>query len=134
MPDVLGEDLLIIGKESSYFDDTRGRPDLIALDKKGNIVVIELIRDDSGISVEWQAIKYTYYLSKFKASDIIDLYLQYVEKSQRLILVSHRFAKEVTSAVSWLIDKHEMDIRVVQLIPYYDKDRLILISLSTWKL
>lgn len=153
MPDVLGEELLIIGKESSYFDGTRERPDLIALDKKGNLVIIELKRDDSGVSIEWQAIKYASYLSKFKVPDLVDLYLRYivktegdedideesvlqrilefideddlsnVNKDQRLILVSHRFAKEVTSAVSWLIDKYEMDIKVVQLIPYFDIDR-----------
>jgi len=82
MPEVLGEDLLIIGKEASYFDNTRERPDLIAIDKKGNLVIIELKRDDSGSSVEWQAIKYASYFSKFKENDIIDLYLHYLEKTQ----------------------------------------------------
>lgn len=65
-PEVLGESLLIIAKENSCFDGTRERPDLVALDKDGNIVVIELKRDDSGRNVEWQAIKYASYWSKFK--------------------------------------------------------------------
>lgn len=152
-PDILGEELLIIAKEFSHFDKTKERPDLIALDKKGNIVIIELKRDDSGIGVEWQAIKYASYLSRFKVSEIVDVYIKYIErykkednlneenvsqrildfidkddlslinKNQRIILVSHRFAREVTSAVSWLIDKHEVNIKVVQLIPYYDNDK-----------
>ena len=41
-PKILGEELLIIGKELSFFSDTRERPDLIAVDKAGNVVVIEL--------------------------------------------------------------------------------------------
>lgn len=152
-PQILGEELLIIAKELTYFDNTKERPDLIALDKSGNIVIIELKRDDSGTGLEWQAIKYASYLSKFKAKDLVDIYSMYLERyqkeidisydevsqkildfiekdnleslntSQRLILVSHRFAREVTSAVHWLIDKQGMDIKVVQLIPYFDKDR-----------
>jgi len=152
-PEILGEELLIIAKELNYFDSTRERPDLIALDKSGNTVIIELKRDDSGTGVEWQAIKYASYLSKFKVSDIIEIYGRYLERysklntinpeevsqkildfieeddleslnqNQRIILVSHRFAREVTSAVHWLIDKHDINIKVVQLIPYFDKDR-----------
>ena len=34
-PDVLGEDLLILRKEFSGFDDTQERLDLLALDKAG---------------------------------------------------------------------------------------------------
>ena len=68
-PEVLGEELLIIAKEKSYFEGSRERPDLIALDKMGNVVVIELKRDDSGENTEWQAIKYASYWSKFKLSD-----------------------------------------------------------------
>ncbi len=154
-PNILGEELLIISKDITYFKDTKERPDLIAIDTNGNIVIIELKRDDSGINLEWQAIKYASYLSKFTINDILNLYEKYlnkfikqsgeevsasqiqqnilefidedsfddVNKKQRLILVSHRFAKEVTSAVNWLIDKYQMDIRCVQLTPFYDKDK-----------
>lgn len=152
-PEILGEELLIIAKEKTYFDKTRERPDLIAIDKGGNIVVIELKRDDSGENLEWQAIKYASYWSKFRRTEIFEVYKDYLEKNsneneideesvaanildfideddfenlnkhQRIILVSHRYAKEVTSAVNWLIDKYEIDIKCVQLIPYYDIDR-----------
>ena len=82
-PGILGEELLIIAKEFSRFDNTRERPDLIALDKQGNIVVIELKRDDSGIGVEWQAIKYASFLSHFKVSEIVDVYINYIEHYQK---------------------------------------------------
>lgn len=153
-PEVLGEELLIIAKEKSYFEGTKERPDLIALDKMGNVVVIELKRDDSGLNTEWQAIKYASYWSKFKVDDIIEVYTDYLTRKtkvssdseedvtsqkitefvndgtleninvkQRIILVSHRYAKEVISAVNWLIDSYKMDIKCVQLIPYYDSDK-----------
>lgn len=57
-PDALGEELLIIQKEFDGFDDTRERLDLLALDKVGNLVVIENKLDDSGRDVLWQALKY----------------------------------------------------------------------------
>lgn len=152
-PNILGEELLIISKDLTFFNDTKERPDLIALDCNGNIVIIELKRDDSGLNIEWQAIKYASYLSKFKVSDILNLYEKYISKyfkteesnqemlkqkilefideetldelnnNQRLILVSHRFAKEVISAVNWLIEKYNMDIKCVQLLPFFDKDK-----------
>ena len=56
-PEALGEELLIIQKEFDGFDDTRERLDLLALDKEGNIVVIENKLDDSGRDVVWQVLK-----------------------------------------------------------------------------
>lgn len=62
-PSSLGEDLLIIQKEFDGFSDTRERLDLLALDKDGNLVIIENKLDDSGRDVTWQAIKYASYCS-----------------------------------------------------------------------
>ena len=47
-PAILGEELLIISTEYDKFDKTNERLDLLAIDKKGNLVIIELKRDDSG--------------------------------------------------------------------------------------
>ena len=54
-PDALGE-LLIIQKEFNGFDATQERLDLLALDKKGNLVIIENKLDDSCRDVVWQAL------------------------------------------------------------------------------
>ena len=62
-PHMLGEDLLIIQKEFDGFNDTNERLDLLALDKEGNIVVIENKLDDSGRNVVWQSLKYAGYCS-----------------------------------------------------------------------
>jgi RecB family endonuclease NucS len=50
-PSIFGEDLLVIQKEFDGFNETNERLDLLALDKQGNIVVIENKLDDSGKDV-----------------------------------------------------------------------------------
>jgi RecB family endonuclease NucS len=67
-PEILGEELLIIYKELLL--PSGKRLDLLAIDKKANLVIIELKRDDSGTNVEWQAIKYTSYCSNFLQEEI----------------------------------------------------------------
>ena len=144
-PGILGEDLLIIGKEFSGFDRTNERLDLLAVDSDGKLVVIELKRDDSGADAHWQAIKYASYLHRVDADRIIEMLAGYAEISkadatnkllqhlnaddlnglnndQRIILVSHRFAPEVTSAALWLNEKAPGDnlITCIQLTPYRD--------------
>ena len=146
-PGILGDDLLIIGKEFSGFDRTDERLDLLAVDADGKLVVIELKRDDSGADAHWQAIKYASYLQRASADDIIRMLAEYSETSeedatnsllehlnaddfnalnndQRIILASHRFAPEVTSAALWLNEKAPSEdlITCVQLTPYQDGD------------
>ena len=69
-PIILGEELLIIQKEFDGFNDTNERLDLLALDKNGNLVVIENKLDDSGRNVVWQSLKYAGYCSSLKKEDI----------------------------------------------------------------
>lgn len=53
----LGEDLLVIAEEFGEWEDARRRIDLLALDKTGRLVVIELKRTDDGGHMELQAIR-----------------------------------------------------------------------------
>ena len=79
-PNALGEELLIIQKEFDGFDDTRERLDLLALDKDGNLVIIENKLDDSGREVVWQVIKYASYCASLTKGQIVDIYQQYLNK------------------------------------------------------
>ena len=116
------------------------------MDPDGKLVIIELKRDDTGVDAHWQAIKYASYLRNANTDQIIDMLARYDGKmtkaeatermlqhmgaddlnalnyDQRIILASHRFAPEVTSAVLWLNDKSSDEnlITCVQLIPYHD--------------
>ena len=154
---ILGDDLLIIGKEFSGFDRTDERLDLLAVDSEGKLVIIELKRDDTGADAHWQAIKYASYFQRAGADDIIRIMADYEKVSQvdavgkllqhlgtddlnalnndqRIILASHRFAPEVTSAVLWLNDKApgENLITCIKLTPFRDtKTDTLYIQAST---
>lgn len=153
-PDALDEELLIIQKEFDGFDDTRERLDLLAIDKNGNLVVIENKLDDSGRDVVWQALKYASYCSTLSKSQIADIYQRYLDKNatgqdakariceflgeedfaevvlnpgndQRLIMVAAQFRKEVTSTVLWLL-KHHVFVKCFRATPFKDGDNLFL--------
>ena len=79
-PSALGEELLIIQKEFDGFDDTRERLDLLALDKDGNLVIIENKLDDSGRAVGRQALKYASYCASLTKAQIVDIYQQYLDR------------------------------------------------------
>ncbi|EMC9361504.1 DUF4268 domain-containing protein [Providencia manganoxydans] len=84
-PSALGEELLIIQKEFDGFDDTRERLDLLALDKDGNLVIIENKLDDSGRDVVWQALKYASYCASLTKAQIVDIYQQYLDRYEPVI-------------------------------------------------
>lgn len=144
-PRILGDDLLIVAKEFSGFDGTRERLDLLAVDQSGGLVVIELKRDDSGSDTHWQAIKYASHLHSASVDDVVKMLSEFsnitednarqeliqhtdsdetldrLNKSQRIILASHRFAPEVTSAALWLNEQARRNlVTCIQMIPYKD--------------
>lgn len=140
-PSCLNEDLLIIQKEFSGFNDTNERLDLLALDKQGNLVIIENKLDDSGRDVTWQVLKYASYCSSLSSDDIIKIYNTYLGNnsakemleeffesedyedllntgnSQRIMMVSGTFRKEVTSTVLWLMN-YGLRIQCFKATPY----------------
>lgn len=150
-PNVFGDDdpLLIIQKEFDGFSDTKERLDLLALDKKGHLVIIENKLDDSGKDVVWQSIKYASYCSQLDTNGIIDIYQKYIGSSsnakekileflekdedetlslntgntQRIFMVAGNFQKEVTSAVLWLRE-FGIDVSCFEVTPYADKDNI----------
>ena len=72
--------MLIIQKEFSGFTDTNERLDLLALDKRGNLVIIENKLDDSGRDVVWQALKYAGYCSSLSKAQIVSIYQDFINK------------------------------------------------------
>lgn len=77
-PEVMGEELLIIGHEYDKFE-VNERLDLLALDKDGKLVIIEVKRDNSGSAVDFQALKYASYCSRLTPKDILDIYREYID-------------------------------------------------------
>lgn len=143
-------DLLIIQKEFDGFADTSNRLDLLALDSEGNLVIIENKRDDTGKDVVWQAINYASFCSTLTSQDVIAIYEQYLKKhsidgdaeqlikdffnnssivfptnTQKIILVSREFRKEVLSAAQWLIN-NGIDITCIKFTPFLFNDNVLL--------
>jgi len=153
-PESLGEELLIIQKEFSGFIDTNERLDLLALDKQGNLVIIENKLDSSGRDVVWQVLKYASYCSSLSKDQIRDIYQNYLDKEgantkaeeklseffdnteylelvvnqgskQRIMMVAGKFKKEVTSTVLWLMN-YKIRIQCFKVTPFELKDSLFL--------
>ena len=79
-----GDELLIIQKEFDGFDDTRERLDLLAIDKEGNLVIIENKLDDSGRDVVWQALKYASYCANLKKQQVVEIFQRYLNQKSQL--------------------------------------------------
>ncbi len=153
-PTSLGEDLLIIQKEFAGFNDTRERLDLLALDKQGNLVIIENKLDDTGRDVTWQVLKYASYCASLSKIQILKIFQEYLTKegnsktaeehiveffdgtdieeialnkglTQRVMLVAGNFRKEVTSTILWLLN-YNLRIQCFKVIPYKLNELLFL--------
>ncbi|MBK6345004.1 MAG: DUF4268 domain-containing protein [Bacteroidales bacterium] len=153
-PSCLGEDLLIIQKEFNGFNDTSERLDLLAIDKFGDLVVIENKLDSSGKDVTWQVIKYASYCASLNKEQICSIYQAYLNKhniensaeekiseffenkefeeitlnqgsKQRIIMVAGNFRKEVTSAVLWLRN-FNLRIQCIKVTPFAQGENLML--------
>jgi hypothetical protein len=145
-PEALGEKLLIIQKEFSDFSETNERLDLLALDKSGNLVIIENKLDDSGRDVTWQALKYASYSSTLTKEEIRNIFQSYLDvnssgknavdvlkeffddvdyselvlnqrMTQRIMMVAANFRKEVTSTVLWLMS-FKIQVQCFKATPY----------------
>ena len=150
-PNALGEELLIIQKEFAGFTGTSERLDLLALDKTGNLVVIENKLDHSGKDVVWQALKYVSYCANLTRPQIVEIYQKFLNdgsnaadeicefldaeginevkintaNSQRMMLVSANFPKEVTNTALWLLGQG-ISVQCFRTTPYVFGEELLL--------
>jgi hypothetical protein len=138
--DVLGDDLLVVAEEYAMFEDSRRRVDLLALDRAGSFVVIELKRTDDGGHMELQALRYAAMVSTMTPEHLISAYsdasnitvdearqavadwvegpFEELPDQVRIILVSADFSTEITSTVIWLNDTYNTDISCYRIVSY----------------
>lgn len=149
-PEILGEPILIIGRQVQIAD-VKDKLDLLGIDPKGNLVAIELKRDNVGGDADFQALRYVSYLSRWNHDTIekqakhyfennkketdfnfIEKMEKFCEKEyelnqdQRIILVGKNIDEKIGSVALWLLD-HSVEIKVVSLSPYKDSETLYLI-------
>jgi len=73
-PEILNEDLLILTAEYGGFEQTWDRLDLLALDRTGRLVVIELKRETADRTTDLQAIKYASYCATLTPEQTQEVY------------------------------------------------------------
>lgn len=142
--EVISPDTLVISEEFSEWSEGTRRIDLLGVDKQANLVVIELKRDETGVHMELQALRYAAMVSTLAFKKAVDIYQKYLSKRAierdaeteivnflawsdpleeqfpadvRIILASANFSRELTTAVMWL-NERDLDIRCVRLKPY----------------
>jgi hypothetical protein len=141
--DVVAPNCLVISEEFSEWSGSQRRIDLLAVDKEGNLVVIELKRTETGEHMDLQALRYAAMVSTLTFNRAVEIYQKYLvsidseddaegklleflgwEDPQeddfaldvRIILVSSNFSKELTTSVMWLNERN-LNIRCVRLKP-----------------
>jgi len=153
-PEVLDGNILIISEEYGEFEESGRSIDLLAVDRGGDLVVIELKRDKTGTHMELQAIRYAAMVSNLRFADLVEIYQKFMNKMKipeahkakdilleflhveqgeipdisntpRILLVSQGFSKEITTAVMWLNDQG-LDIKCIQLQPYKEGSAILL--------
>jgi hypothetical protein len=148
----LGADLLLITSEYDGFDKSDKRLDLLALDRLGNLVIIELKLDAAKTLADLQAIRYAAFCSTMTFTTMVALYAKFkklnsevaekeirqhvtgkedfseLSNEPRIILAAGGFDdQELTSCVLWL-RKFDLDISCVEVTPYRMPDGGILLA------
>lgn len=148
----IGNDLMVIGEEFGDWEDSKRRIDLLCLDKKANLVVVEIKRTEDGGHMELQAIRYAAMVASMTLDRAISSYarllkgdeakeratkeiLEFLEANAvdeieltgdvRIILVSGDFSSELTTAVIWL-NKRNIDITCIRFQPYKLGDTMLI--------
>ncbi len=154
-PDILGEDLLIVSMEFDKFVQSDDRLDLLAIDRQGNLVVIELKRDILAGYADLQAIRYAAMISAMNLEKLLPYYSSYKNKYEgemidesmafgeitefvnvddfeelsnkpRIILCSEGFSTEVTTTALWL-RQFGVDISCITIKPYKVNQSVIIV-------
>jgi alkylated DNA nucleotide flippase Atl1 len=118
-PAIMGEPLMIVSGQFAGFDRTLDRLDLLALDRDGKLVVIEIKRDDSSKSQDLQALRYAAYCSALTAEQVVGLYRAYERDEHGRELTPAEARKELEDFIhSEILDAIDED----------DQPRMILVA------
>jgi hypothetical protein len=132
----MGEELLLIGEEIRPAEFVEDRIDLLAIDKQGASVIIELKRGSNKLHL-LQALAYASMVAKWDSGRISQEYSQTsnlpiedgeekieeflnedsanLNESQRIILIAEGFEYQVLMTADWLAEQYEVDIRCYRI-------------------
>ena len=133
-PAILSSDILIIGRQTS----TKSGPlDFLAIDKSGNLIVVELKRDKLPREALAQAIDYTSDIASWSLDKISEECTKYTTKSleaaiteafpdvdienlninenQRILLVGFKIESSLERMVEWLSNRFGVNVNAILL-------------------
>jgi len=120
----IGQELFLIGKEVSPSKNVKDRIDVLAVDKEGAGVVVELKRGKSKLHM-MQAISYAGMIAQWSSEDFLQLLddgkqealmdflevdVEEINRDQRIILVAEAFDYALLIGADWLTENHGVDV------------------------
>ena len=120
----IGQELFLVGKEIEPSTNVQDRIDLLALDKEGTCVVVELKRGKHKLQM-LQAISYAGMISQWKPEDFLhaldndrqealldflEVDLEEVNRQQRILLVAEAYDYALLISAEWLSKQFGVDI------------------------
>jgi len=95
-PDILGQNLLIIARQKNI--ESVGQLDLLAIDAKGELVIIELKRDLAPRDAVAQVLHYASWLDEILERDVLEIAEDYLKRSLAEVF-TERFDSEMPAIV-----------------------------------
>jgi len=152
-PSILGENLLIIGRQVQI-PEVKDKIDLLALDTNGSTVIIEVKRGRIKDPVDIQSLRYASYISRWEYNDLenqaqsyflekgeedFNLNEKYEEfcssagidevpdlnQDQRIIILGSKVKEKLGSVALWLRE-HKIDIRIIEVSFFRNAENLLL--------
>jgi len=145
-PEFLGEPLLIIGRQVQIAG-FENRIDLLAVDREGKLVAIEVKRDTVDVPAEFQALRYvaalanwsyeriknqaeTYHRSRHPDTtqhfqELVDSFFEFEEEvnlneDQRIIIVGRNVHERLISVAGWLSSRN-VNVKIVEVSLFVDE-------------
>lgn len=131
----ISEELFIIGKEVKPSDTVQDRIDLLAIDKEGACVVIELKRGSNKLQM-MQAISYAGMISHWSwedfdllldedsqeaLSDFLECEREDINREQRVILIAEAYDYALLAGAEWLHENFDVSISCCRIALAKDK-------------
>src|SRR5437763_4801126 len=87
-PELVGEQLLVLGRQLAEFEEDQDRLDVLAIDQSGEIVLIELKVADNFRVTDLQALAYAGAYASRDTADLAETFRRTLEKLQAKLVAS----------------------------------------------